>query len=298
MLHRDPRAVWWLAALASVLAAIGYLVPAESADVIVGVGNRILSIAAIFATAFLIHHERKARARLVEQTLRANAAERVKVQLFTNLSHELRTPLSAILGFADLLTADARPDQRPALGHIQSGGRRLLATVDNLIDLMRIEERTLHIRRLNLLPLLHHAMDVARPLAADKPIAVTLAIQERPVPQVMADGWALSRIIDNLIANGIKFTEAGGSVEVSARRVSDGVAVVVKDTGTGMHPDVVRQIGEPFFQADTGAARRFEGMGTGLALSLRLAEAMGVRLSFDSTPGSGATASLTLPVAE
>ena len=97
----------------------------------------------------------------------------------------------------------------------------------------------------------------------------------------MADGWALSRIVDNLIANGIKFTEAGGSVEVSAGRMPEGVAAVVKDTGTGMDPEVLRQIGEPFYQADTGAARRFEGMGTGLALSLRLAEAIGARLSFN-----------------
>jgi signal transduction histidine kinase len=298
MFHRDPRAVWWLAALASVLVVVGFFVSAVDPDIVAGASDRGLSIAAIFATAFLVHHERKARERLVEQTIRANAAERVKMQLFTNLSHELRTPLSAILGFAGLLTTDARADQRAALGHIQSGGRRLLATVDNLIDLTRFEDRTIRIRPLNLLPLLRQAVDAARPLAADRSVAFTLVIPDGHLPQVLADGWALSRIVDNLIANGIKFTEAGGSVEVSAGRVPEGIAAVVKDTGTGMDPEVLRQIGEPFYQADTGAARRFEGMGTGLALSLRLAEAIGARLSFNSTPGSGTTASLTLPVAE
>ena len=96
MFHRDPRAVWWLAALASVLVVVGFFVPAVDPDIVAGASDRGLSIAAIFATAFLVHHERKARERLIEQTIRANAAERVKMQLFTNLSHELRTPLSAI----------------------------------------------------------------------------------------------------------------------------------------------------------------------------------------------------------
>ncbi len=296
--HRDPRAAWGLAALASVMVVVGFFLPEVNPDIVVGVTNRGLSIAAIFTTAFLIRHERKIRERLAEQTVRAEVADRVKMQLFTNLSHELRTPLSAILGFADLLMGEARPDQRAAVGHIQSGGRRLLATVDNLIDLTQLEDRTLRIRPLELPALLHQAVEAARPVAAEKQIAFMLALPDESLPQVMADGWALRRIVDNLIANGIKFTEPGGSVEISARRGPDGIATVIKDTGTGMPPEVLRQIGEPFFQADSGAARRFEGMGTGLALSLRLAEAMGARLSFDSTPGSGTTASLTLPVAE
>ena len=111
----------------------------------------------------------------------------------------------------------------------------------------------------------------------------------------MADGWALRRITDNLIANGIKFTNAGGSVEVSARPGELGAIVTVRDTGPGMSPDVLEQIGVPFYQADTGISRRFEGMGAGLALSLRLADGMGAALHFDSRPGSGTTASLVLP---
>ena len=114
--------------------------------------------------------------------------------------------------------------------------------MDNLIDLTRFEDRTIRIRPLNLLPLLRQAVDAARPLAADRSVAFTLVIPDGHLPQVMADGWALSRIVDNLIANGIKFTEAGGSVEVSAGRMPEGVAAVVKDTGTGMDPEVLRQI--------------------------------------------------------
>jgi signal transduction histidine kinase len=235
------------------------------------------------------------REQLAEQTVRAATADRVKAQLFNNLSHELRTPLSAIIGFADLLRSDARPDQQAALSHIQSGGKRLLATLDNLIDLTQIEDRKLRSRPLDLMATLTQAVEASRPFATEKQIALVMAVPDAILPPVVADSWALRRIIDNLLANGIKFTEPGGSVEVSTQRMPDGVGIAVTDTGAGMPPDVLEQIGEPFFQADSGLARRFEGMGTGLALSLRLADAMGARLRFDSTPGEGTIASLILP---
>ena len=184
------------------------------------------------------------------------------------------------------------------LVHIQSGGRRLLATVDNLIDLTQLEDRTLRGRPMDLPALLNQAVEASRAAATERQIALSLVLPPKTLPPVMADGWALRRIVDNLVANGIKFTEPGGSVEVSARRASGGIAVTIKDTGAGMPPDVLRQIGEPFFQADTGIARRFEGMGTGLALSLRLAAVMGATLSFDSTPGTGTAATLLLAVAQ
>ena len=207
----------------------------------------------------------------------------------------MRTPLAAIIGFADLLMAKARADQRASIGHIQSSGRRLLATLDNLIDLTQIRDRTLRIRPIDLAAVLLQAVEDSRAQAQDKDVALTLAPPELALPRVMADGWALRRITDNLIANGIKFTNAGGSVEVSARPGELGAIVTVRDTGAGMPPAVLEQIGVPFYQADSGIARRFEGMGAGLALSLRLADAMGAALHFDSTPGNGTTASLVLP---
>lgn len=293
--HRNPMAAWWLAGVATVLVVIGFFVPGLDSEVVAGMTNRMLSIAAILITAYLIHHEGQIRTRLAAQTERAEAADRAKMQLFNNLTHEVRTPLAAILGFADLLMAKARADQRASIGHIQSNGRRLLATLDNLIDLTQIRDRTLRIRPIDLAAVLLQAVEDSRALAQDKEVALTLAPPELALPRVMADGWALRRIADNLIANGIKFTNAGGSVEVSARPGELGAIVTVRDTGPGMSPDVLEQIGVPFYQADTGISRRFEGMGAGLALSLRLADGMGAALHFDSRPGSGTTASLVLP---
>jgi signal transduction histidine kinase len=284
-----------LATLATAMVVIGYFSPSINPDILTAVANRLLSIAAIWTTAYLIHNERLTRDRLAEQTTRAESADRAKAQLFNNLSHELRTPLSAILGFTDLLITHARPDQLIALSHVQSGGRRLQATLDNLIDLTQIADRTLHVRPLDLAAVLRDTVEASRRLATEKQIALTVVTPAAGLPPVLADRWALHRIVDNLVSNGIKFTEPGGSVEVSAHPSSGGISVMIRDTGTGMPPRVLEQIGQPFFQAETGNARRFEGMGTGLALSLRLADAMGTRLHFDSAPGSGTAISLVLP---
>ena len=293
--HRDPTSVWWLAGAACVLVVAGYFWPFVGADATSSVINRALSIGAILITACLIHHERQIRERLAEQTIRAEAADRAKTEVFNNLSHELRTPLAAVLGFVELLTPNARSDQFAPLGHIKSGGKRLLATLDNLIDLTQIEDRTIRVRPVDVASMLQQAVDDSLALAADKQVSLKLTLTDPAMPRVLADGWALRRITDNLIANGVKFTEAGGTVDVSARQAPEGVVVAVRDTGTGMPPDVLEQIGTQFYQADSGTARRYEGMGTGLALSLRLADAMGAALHFDSTPGSGTTASLVLP---
>ena len=293
--YRNTWAPWWLATLATAMVAIGYFLPSINPDLFTALANRVLSVVAIFLTAYLIRNERRIRDQLAEQTARAEAADRAKTLLFNNLSHELRTPLSAILGFADLLMTNARADQLIALSHIQSGGRRLQATLDNLIDLTRFADRTLHARPLDLPATLSDAVEASRQLATEKRIALSIVAPKAGLPPVLADRWALHRIVDNLVANGIKFTAPGGSVEISAYPSPEGIVVSIKDTGTGMPPHVLEQIGEPFFQADSGATRRFEGMGAGLALSVRLADAMGAALHFDSAPGRGTTVSLVLP---
>lgn len=134
----------------------------------------------------------------------------------------MRTPLAAILGFAELLSTRARPDQVAAPGHIKGGGKRLLATLDNLFDLPQIEDRTLRVRSVDLGTTLQHAVADSRPMASDKEISLILAPIVPPPPRVLADGWALRRIIDNLVGNGIKFTEEGGTVEASLRQSPEG----------------------------------------------------------------------------
>jgi signal transduction histidine kinase len=143
---------------------------------------------------------------------------------------------------------------------------------------------------------LAQVVEANRPLATERRVALSTVPPDALLPSVTTEEWALRRIVDNLVSNAIKFTEPGGSVEVLVRTMPDGIAVTVRDTGAGMPAYVIEQIGEPFFQAESGDARRFEGLGIGLALSLRLPDAIGATLHFDSTLGKGTTASLVLPL--
>ncbi len=293
--YEDSRAEWWLAGIAAGMVAVGFVLPEVPADITEGVINRALSIFAIIGTAGYVHYERRTRARLAEQTRRAELADRAKTQIFTNLSHELRTPLNAVVGFADLLARDARPDQRSALGHIQSAGARLLSTFENLIDLTRLDERRLRAEPVDLITALEHAYRAHRAAAAEKSVTLRIDATAQPLPRAHADGWAVRRILENVVGNAVKFTPPGGTVQIHAEHAGDRIAAVVRDTGPGMSPEVVAQLGELFFQADTSASRYFEGLGTGLALSMRLAARMGARLTFQTRLGDGTTVRLDLP---
>lgn len=293
--HRNARAVWWIAALTGVMVVIGFFFPDINRDMMASVINRSLSLLAIAITAILVRYERYVRDRLVEQRRQAQAAERTKTQLLSNLSHELRTPLNAILGFADLLLADCRPDQRSGLRHIDAGAKRLQRTLDNLIELSRFDERRSEAQVLDLTRLLHQLSEAAQPEAAEQQVALTCAAIP-PHITLTTDATALRRILENLLANAIKFTAAGGAIDVAAEQGPEGITITVRDSGIGMPREVLAQLGAPFFQGENGTTRRFEGMGTGLALSLRLAATLGATLSFDSAPGQGTTARLRLPV--
>jgi two-component system cell cycle sensor histidine kinase PleC len=280
-----------LTGISCVLSIIGALYPAVNYDVFDLVGNRVLSIAAILATAVFVLHARAINEQLLEQTRRAEAAEQVKSNVLANLSEEIRTPLYSMVGLLELMMADCRPDQRLPLGHVQGAGRHLLASIQNLIDLTRIDRQELKVERLDLAALSQQAAEATRVTAAERQIAVELEFATGVPSMVMGDSWAARRIIDNLLSNAIKFSLPGSRVQVRIETERDAVAAVVQDHGIGMPREVLHRLGEPFFQALSST-----GIGTGLALSRCLAEAMGASLVFSSEPGSGTTVTLRMPV--
>lgn len=295
--YRNPRVIWLLAGIASGLVGVGLFLPVVSENVVTAVANRTLSIAAIWIVATLMRHERNVAEQLAEQTRRAELADQAKGRLLANVSHELKTPLNAILGFSELMLADCRPDQVQYLEYIKAGGRRLLGTFENLIDLTQLDERVLQASAVDLAPLLREAVQAMRVPAAEQRVSVALTLEREGLPAVRADAWAVRRIVENLLSNAIKFSNPGGAVEIEVEPACDLVAINVRDEGRGIAPDVLLRLGEPFFQGETGGSRHFEGMGTGLALSLRLATAMHGRLVFDSHRGGGTRARLVLPIA-
>jgi signal transduction histidine kinase len=300
--HRGRAGLWIVTVLACVLVTAGALVPVVHSNLPDLIGNRILSILAILATAAFVHHARTSHDRLAAQTRRAVAAERIRSEVFTNLSREMRTPLHTLLGLLNLMMTNCRTDQREALGRVRSGGRQLLDTIDNLIDLTQIGACPLQRQTVNVQTILSAATESARDTASERQIVIArdgLVGQggacQAGAALALGDGWAMRRIFDNLIANAIRFAPPGGTVSVAIARSADSVIASVSDTGRGLPLHLTRLFGDGAAGVDDSEMTATGG--TGLTLSNRLARAMNGRLTVTSQPGAGATVSLSLPAA-
>ena len=290
VLYRDKRAVWYLTAIACVMVVVGSVLPVIAVDVEELVANRALSILALLATAAFTWHARNVQDRLAEQTSRAAAAERIKSEVLTNLSQEIRAPLYSMIGVLELVAADSRPDQKAALGMVRTAGRRLVTTVDNLVDLTQFEERSMPAEPVDLGQLLRQTADALRQDASARQIALTIAIPAGRDAIAHANPWAVRRILENKIADAITYTPPGGRIEVSTIIESDHVAAVIAATGT-WPAGAVRAASDP------DVAPLMPSI-MGLALSQRLARSMGARLVFDNGSGEGTTVRLRLPAAQ
>ena len=230
----------------------------------------------------------------------AERASKFKDQFLSTMSHELRTPLNAVLGFSELLgnerygTLNERQSRYAT--HIHNSGKHLLRLINDILDLSRIEagRMELAIENVSIEDASAEVLSVLRPLAEKK--SQTLSHDAEPDLAVRADPTRLKQILMNLLANAIKFTPVGGHVELSARRMNDGVRVAVQDTGPGIPPEEQQHIFEAFYRLrKSGEAT--EGTGLGLTITQRLLELQGGRLAVDSQPGQGSCFHFSLPVA-
>jgi signal transduction histidine kinase len=187
---------------------------------------------------------------------------------------------------------ECRPDQKQALGRIRAGGKQLLATIDNLVDLTQIDERPLLSQPIAITTIMRDAADSARCIADEAGVTITVVDDGTEITAI-GDAWATRRILDNLIANAIRFTPPGGTVSLAIDQASDQVTASVSDTGRGLPPGLAGSLGpdattppETLGQTPNGA---------GLTLSNRLAQGMNGRLLLESPPGLGARVSLRLP---
>jgi signal transduction histidine kinase len=234
--------------------------------------------------------------------LEAEDANRAKTAFLRNISHEIRTPLSAILGLAELLSGERATDEArraELLARLSSNGRVLLALVDDLLDLAKVEAGRLQLEPVAVDPLAVIAEAVAN-LASEaerKGLRLTAQATSALPPLISTDPKRLRQILTNLIGNAIKFTERGGiGVHVAAVAGAAKLEITVADTGIGLTPAQAAQLFAPFQQGDGSIAQRFGGSGLGLALSRRLAEGMGGTIEIATTaPGVGTTFRLVLP---
>jgi PAS domain S-box-containing protein len=246
--------------------------------------------------------------RRIEEDLRtasgaAEAANASKSTFLANTSHEIRTPLTSILGYADLLRNPAlTPEERR--GHLEvvsQNARHLLALIDDLLDLSRAEMGKMRVTFSNHSPreVARQAVELLRPRAAEKGLALTLSIADDVPGEIVTDGMRLRQILLNLLANAIKFTERGSvglTLKMREGRGQDGglICFEVRDTGVGIEAPELQRIFEPFYQATRGAARP-GGVGLGLAIARQLAIQMGGVLTARSAPGEGSAFTLVLP---
>jgi len=230
----------------------------------------------------------------------AESASQQKSQFLANMSHEFRTPLNAILGFSGLIARGTggplTPKQEKFIGNVLSSGQHMLAIVNDILDLSKVEagQMTLELQAVDIPVLFNELSAVFEHMAESRNVTVQFDL-ERGLEQIQADPVRLRQILQNLIANAIKFNHEGGSVQVSAA-LADGVfRCQVQDTGNGIAPADVARLFSVFTQLDDGFSRKEEGTGLGLALTKRLVELHGGVLNVESKPEVGSTFSFTIP---
>ena len=232
-----------------------------------------------------------------------DGVETGKRRFLATVGHELRTPLNAIIGFSDMLDHGicgnlADPRQKDYVGLIRDAGQHLLAVVDAILDISRLEAGTYPIAaepfRFAEAASACHAMLSLQ--AAEKRLRFALELGH-DLGEITADRRAVNQMLINLAGNAIKFTPAGGAVTIGARRVGSRLHVKVTDTGIGIGAADLGRLGQPFVQVHNDAGHAREGTGLGLSLVKGLVALHDGTMAIDSAPGEGTTVTLSLPVA-
>jgi PAS domain S-box-containing protein len=230
----------------------------------------------------------------------AQIASRTKDEFLATLSHELRTPLNAMLGWASMLLSGTLdpPTSARALESIERNTRAQVQLIDDLLDVSRIisGKLRLHVRAVDLIPVIEAALEATRPAAEAKGIQLELALDAGAGP-VPGDPDRLQQVFWNLLSNAIKFTPKGGRVRIRLERIDSRVRIRVADTGKGIAPEFLPYIFDRFRQAESPTTRTQGGLGLGLAIVRHLVDLHGGTVRADSAgEGQGSTFTLELPV--
>jgi signal transduction histidine kinase/ActR/RegA family two-component response regulator len=251
-------------------------------------------------TKALVHAEGLLASRTAELVTARDAAlsaTQSKNTFLSSTSHEIRTPLNAILGFTQLLQlSDLSGEDRDGVERILRAGRHLLALINELIDIARIEsgELSLSVEPVLVRPLAEETCQLMATLAADRSITINLRSPE-PGLAVFADQQRLRQILVNLVSNAIKYNRRGGTVSIACQSEGDHrVSLVVTDTGPGIRPADLERIFAPFERLGVEQTG-IEGSGIGLPLARALAQAMTGQLTASSVDGEGSAFTVTLP---
>jgi PAS domain S-box-containing protein len=221
----------------------------------------------------------------------AEAGSRAKSEFLATMSHELRTPLNAIMGLSQLLQqemlGELNEKQREYVTCIYSSGEHLLALINDILDLSKVEagKEELSLVKLHIPDLCNYVISTVRDRAAAKQLDLTFTIDSQ-LESCIADERRLKQMLLNLLSNAIKFTQSG-AVSLKVQQVNKGINFIVSDTGIGIDANNFKFLFEPFKQLDSQLNRQYEGTGLGLALTRKLARLHGGDITVESTLGSG-----------
>jgi PAS domain S-box-containing protein len=240
---------------------------------------------------------------LVEARRVAEDASRAKSTFLANMSHEIRTPINGVLGYTRLLTeTELSAQQREYLEPLEASARHLLKIINDILDLSKIEAGHIEIVEEVIDPgaVVRSAVDLLRPLAQAKGLALRLQLADRLPARLIGDGTRIGQVVGNLVNNAVKFTSCGRvTVAVDAAPCGGNrwmLRCIVEDTGIGIPGGAMTRILEPFQQSDNRTTRRYEGTGLGLTITKDLVRAMAGELTLESESGRYTRASVTLPL--
>ena len=239
-------------------------------------------------------------ARLQWQSQEVERATKLKSEFLASMSHELRTPINALIGYTALLLdgvlGEVAPKQRDALSRGRAAAEHLLALINDILDLAKIEagKMPLHVTKVSVPDIVQEVAQQIEPMVRKKQLDFVTDVSP-DAPALITDRTKVKQVLLNLLSNAVKFTTKGG-VTIKAQPADGGVRIDVVDTGIGIRPDDLQAIWEDFRQVDQSRTREFGGTGLGLSITRKLLDRLGGSVVVKSVYGEGSTFSVTLPL--
>jgi len=301
LLVPSQRALLAYSVLATVLTVIPVLIAPETGVGEASLLNRAIAIGSIWIIYWLINGRLALDARLRAREREAREASQAKSSFLANISHELRTPLNAIIGFSDFIAASS-PQKigekkfQEYIADIHSSGLHLLALINDLLDIAKIEAGKYRIaeEQVVVAQVVDEAVRLVAATAHQSGLVIEASL-DGSLPLLSADRRALKQILLNLLSNAVKFTPSGGRISLAAGLAHDGLWITIADTGVGIPAADIGRLGRPFEQVHASDGRAQRGVGLGLALCRTFMELHGGVLEIVSIEGGGTTVRACFP---